>query len=212
MQKTKGTFHKYPDDVGSVGTSHLPLARGKRQVWRSSLRDGRRASDWGDDWVPRPAARPGEAKAGPATKVAADAVLVQPPVASFLPGRAGISRPRVGKAVAGLSGPALSRSSVPLFQAPHGDAHPGWSSEGKGSHRHPPLSGEGVTLGPDGTAGRGSEATRGVAGRCWPPPPRPTLPGPCSSGPAARNFRNNPQECSFQLRLAARDIIGIWEK
>lgn len=135
-----------------------------------------------------------------------------PPVASLLPGRAGISRPRVGKAVAGLSGPALSRSSVPLFQAPHGDAHPGWSSEGKGSHRHPLLSGEGVTLGPDGTAGRGSEATRGVAGRCWPPPPRPTLPGPCSSGPAARNFRNNPQECSFQLRLAARDIIGIWEK
>lgn len=68
MQKTKGTFHKYPDDVGSVGTSHLPLARGKRQVWRSSLRDGRRASDRGDDWVPRPAARPGEAKAGPATR------------------------------------------------------------------------------------------------------------------------------------------------
>lgn len=89
MQKTKGTFHKYPDDVGSVGTSHLPLARGKRQVWRSSLRDGHGASDRRDDWVPRPAARPGEAKAGPATKVAADAVLVQPPVASLLPGGAG---------------------------------------------------------------------------------------------------------------------------
>ena len=44
-------------------------------------------------------------------------------------------------------------------------------------------------------------------GHPWPPCWAPT-----HLAQLCRSFRTNPQECPFQIRLAACDIIGIWEK
>ena len=44
-------------------------------------------------------------------------------------------------------------------------------------------------------------------GHPWPP-----CRAPAHLAQLCRSFRTNPQECPFQIRLAACDIIGIWEK
>lgn len=95
---------------------------------------------------------------------------------------------RVAEVIAGLSTPAVSLSSVPLSQGPHGNARLGGSSDKKGFHCHSPLSRERLPLGPDGTARLDSEATWVFGADVGPWPPQPTLPGPCSSGPAVQEL------------------------
>lgn len=127
-----------------------------------------------------------------------------------------MSYQHVAKTMAGFSGPPLSWSDFPLSSPP-------WESTSRLEQweRRIPFSAAPFhtkfdtqtrweSLPPARLDSRGHTGCFGqmlAPGHPWPP-----CRAPSHLAQLCRSFRTNPQECPFQIRLAACDIIGIWEK